>query len=142
MQHHDRTSKFAVTQLVDKADRRTAWEFLEHLLHAMPYQNHTILTEFGGSEIDPVNRFSGQRHPVRRAAAQPQYGLVPADAFRHDLRGEVSDYRTGPALLAMPAGKPPLGLADKGYEGDKVRQSLLIKVSCVNRRGIRPLFLG
>ena len=25
----DRTSKFAVTQLVDKADRRTAWEFLE-----------------------------------------------------------------------------------------------------------------
>jgi hypothetical protein len=30
----DRTSKFAVTQLVDKADRRTAWEFLEHLLKA------------------------------------------------------------------------------------------------------------
>ena len=28
----DRTSKFAVTQLVDKADRRTAWEFLEHRL--------------------------------------------------------------------------------------------------------------
>ena len=31
----DRTSKFAVTQLVDKADRRTAWEFLEHLLTAV-----------------------------------------------------------------------------------------------------------
>jgi len=28
----DRTSKFAVTQLVDKADRKTAWEFLEYLL--------------------------------------------------------------------------------------------------------------
>ena len=27
----DRTSKFAVTQLVKKADRKTAWEFLEHL---------------------------------------------------------------------------------------------------------------
>src|SRR5690606_33715405 len=26
----DRTSKFAVTQLVDKADRKTAWEFLQH----------------------------------------------------------------------------------------------------------------
>ncbi len=25
----DRTSKFAVTQLVDKADRKTAWEFLQ-----------------------------------------------------------------------------------------------------------------
>ncbi len=41
----DRTSKFAVTQLVDKADRRTAWEFLEHLLKAVPYRIHTILTD-------------------------------------------------------------------------------------------------
>ena len=41
----DRTSKFAVTQLVEKADRRTAWEFLQHMLEAVPYQVHTILTE-------------------------------------------------------------------------------------------------
>ncbi len=41
----DRTSKFAVTQLVEKADRRTAWEFLEHLLEAVPYRIHTILTD-------------------------------------------------------------------------------------------------
>ena len=41
----DRTSKFAVTQLVDKADRKTAWEFLQHLLEAVPYQVHTILTD-------------------------------------------------------------------------------------------------
>lgn len=32
----DRTSKFAVAQLVEKADRKTAWEFLEHLLEAVP----------------------------------------------------------------------------------------------------------
>ncbi|MFN8874268.1 MAG: IS481 family transposase [Brevundimonas sp.] len=43
----DRTSKFAVTQLVDKADRRTAWEFLDHLLQAVPYRIHTILTDNG-----------------------------------------------------------------------------------------------
>ncbi len=43
----DRTSKFAVTQLVDEADRRTAWEFLEHLLKAVPYRIHTILTDNG-----------------------------------------------------------------------------------------------
>ena len=43
----DRTSKFAVTQLVDKADRRTAWEFLEHLLKAVPYRFQTILTNNG-----------------------------------------------------------------------------------------------
>jgi hypothetical protein len=41
----DRTSRFAVTQMVDKADRRTAWEFLEHLLKAVPYRIHTILTD-------------------------------------------------------------------------------------------------
>jgi hypothetical protein len=43
----DRTSKFAVTQLVDEADRRTTWEFLEHLLKAVPYRIHTILTDNG-----------------------------------------------------------------------------------------------
>lgn len=41
----DRTSKFAVTQLVDKADGRTAWESLEHLLKAVPYRIDTILTD-------------------------------------------------------------------------------------------------
>ncbi len=43
----DRTSEFAVTQLVDKADRKTAWEFLAHLLKAIPYRIHTILTDNG-----------------------------------------------------------------------------------------------
>ena len=41
----DRTSEFAITQLFDKADRRTAWKFLEHLLKAVPYRIHTILTD-------------------------------------------------------------------------------------------------
>ena len=41
----DRTAKFAVAQLVETADRRTAWEFLQHMLEAVPYQVHTILTE-------------------------------------------------------------------------------------------------
>lgn len=42
----DRTSKFAV-QLVEKADRKTAWECLEHLLSIIPYRVHTILTNNG-----------------------------------------------------------------------------------------------
>ena len=41
----DRTARFAVAQLVETADRRTAWEFLQHMLEAVPYQVHTILTE-------------------------------------------------------------------------------------------------
>ena len=43
----DRTSKFAVTQLADKVDRKTAWEFLQHMLEAVPYSVHTILTDNG-----------------------------------------------------------------------------------------------
>jgi transposase InsO family protein len=43
----DRTSKFAVAQLVEKANRRTAWEFLQHLLEVVPYRIHTILTDNG-----------------------------------------------------------------------------------------------
>ena len=31
----DRTSKFAVAQLVEKANRKTAWEFLEHVLETL-----------------------------------------------------------------------------------------------------------
>nr|WP_283404701.1 IS5 family transposase [Roseibium denhamense] len=40
--------------------------------------------------------------------------------------GEISDYSAVPALLEMPCRKPRLFLADKGYDGDAVRQSLLL----------------
>jgi hypothetical protein len=42
-----------VTQLVEKADRRTAWEFLQHMLEAVPYQVHTILTDNGIQFAEP-----------------------------------------------------------------------------------------
>ena len=57
----DRTSKFAVAQLVDKSNRKTAWEFLEAVLEAVPYKIHTILTEFGGPENSPVDCFPDKR---------------------------------------------------------------------------------
>jgi transposase-like protein len=41
----DRTSKFTVVQLVEKTNRKTAWEFLETVLEAAPYKTHTILTD-------------------------------------------------------------------------------------------------
>jgi transposase len=46
--------------------------------------------------------------------------------------GEVSDYRAFPALLDMPVAKPKALLADKGYDGDAVREDLLW-------RGILPI---
>ncbi|SFA62450.1 Integrase core domain-containing protein [Paracoccus halophilus] len=62
----DRTSKFAVTQLVDKADRKTAWEFLQHMLEAVPYQVHTILTDNGIQFAEqPRNRNTIYSRPMR-----------------------------------------------------------------------------
>jgi transposase InsO family protein len=43
----DRTSKFAFTQLVDKANRVTASAFLVDLIKAVPYRIHTVLTDNG-----------------------------------------------------------------------------------------------
>ena len=43
----DRTSKFAVAQLVDKSNRKTAWEFPEAVLEAVPYTIQIILTDNG-----------------------------------------------------------------------------------------------
>jgi len=62
----DRTSKFAVAQLVDKANRKTAWEFLEHLLEAVPYKIHTILTDNGIQFAEqPRNRNTVYSRPMR-----------------------------------------------------------------------------
>ena len=43
----DRTSKFALAQLVDKANRVTASAFLVALIEAVPYTIHTVLTDNG-----------------------------------------------------------------------------------------------
>ena len=62
----DRTSKFAVTQLVEKADRKTAWEFLERLLKAVPYRIHTILTDNGIQFAEqPRNRNTAYSRQMR-----------------------------------------------------------------------------
>jgi len=62
----DRTSKFAVAQLVETADRRTAWEFLERVLEAVPYKIHTILTDNGIQFAEqPRNRNTITSRPMR-----------------------------------------------------------------------------
>ena len=62
----DRTSKFAVAQLVEKADRKTAWEFLELLLDAVPYRIQTILTDNGIQFAEqPRNRNTNYSRPMR-----------------------------------------------------------------------------
>ena len=68
----DRTSKFAVVELVEKADVRAATAFLEALVEAVPYRIHTVLTDNGIQFADlpknrqgPTARFRG--HPFDRA---------------------------------------------------------------------------
>jgi transposase InsO family protein len=49
----DRTSKFAFVQLVEKATRRVAGDFLRALAAAVPYKIHTVLTDNGTHFTDP-----------------------------------------------------------------------------------------
>lgn len=50
----DRTSKFAFAQLVEKATRRIAGNFLRALAIAVPYKIHTVLTDNGTHFTDPT----------------------------------------------------------------------------------------
>ncbi len=48
----DRTSKFAFAELHAKATRRVAGDFLRHLITAVPYRVHTVLTDNGMAFAD------------------------------------------------------------------------------------------
>ena len=62
----DRTSKFAVAQLVEKANKRKALEFLEHFLDVVPYRIHTILTDNGTQFAEqPRNRNTAWSRQIR-----------------------------------------------------------------------------
>ena len=53
----DRTSKFVVAKLFDRATMATAKAFLEHVIAVVPYRIHTILTDNGIQFADlPKNR--------------------------------------------------------------------------------------
>jgi transposase-like protein len=51
----DRTSKFAFVELHEKATRRVAGDFLRHLITAVPYKIHTVLTDNGTHFTSPGN---------------------------------------------------------------------------------------
>ena len=54
----DRTSKFAFVELHEKATRRIAGDFLRHLIVAVPYKVHTVLTDNGTHFTTPGNTSS------------------------------------------------------------------------------------
>ena len=55
----DRTSKFAFVEVHEKVARRTAADFLRHLIAAAPYKVHTVLTDNGTHFTTPGNTGSG-----------------------------------------------------------------------------------
>jgi len=67
----DRTAKYAFVQLVECATTRTASDFLEALVAAVPYEIHTVLTDNGIQFADiPKNRTGrtarSRSHPFDR----------------------------------------------------------------------------
>ena len=59
----DRTSKFTVVELVEKADMQAAIGFLQALVEAVPYRIHTVLTDNRGPQ--KAGSLGWQRHSVR-----------------------------------------------------------------------------
>ncbi len=64
----DRTSKFAFVELHEKATTRITADFLRHLIAAVPYTVHTVLTDNGIHFTDP--KYPGSAvEEVKRAIA-------------------------------------------------------------------------
>jgi transposase-like protein len=78
----DRTSKFAVVELVVRADMRAAAAFLEALIKAVPYRIHTVLTDNGIQFADlPKNR----QGPTARFRGYPFDRLCVFHGIEHRL---------------------------------------------------------
>ena len=70
----DRTSKFAFTQLHEKATTRIAADFLRALIQAVPYTIHTVLTDNGTHFTTPGNKAS--------AASEIKLAMQRGERFR------------------------------------------------------------
>src|SRR6202167_4503231 len=78
----DRTSKFALVDLVERADMMAAAAFLQALVAAVPYRIHTVLTDNGIQFADlPNNR----RGPTARLRAHPFDRICLAPRIDHRL---------------------------------------------------------
>jgi len=74
----DRTSKFAFVELPEKVTRRGAGDFLRHLIAAVPYRVHTVLTDNGTHFTEP-SRHTWTPDAIKAMLARKQ--LFRAHAF-------------------------------------------------------------
>ena len=78
----DRTSKFAVVELVGKADMRAAAALLEALLQAVPYRIHTVLTD---NSIQFANLTKNRQRPTARFRGHPFDRFCNLHGIEHRL---------------------------------------------------------
>jgi transposase-like protein len=102
----DRTSKFAVVELVEKADMQAAAAFLEALVGAVPYRIR-------------------QRNPVRRSAEEPwrAYGKMAWTSLRSHLS---SSWHRPPSDPTQPSLDQRTGRTDEPDHQGSHRQTLLL----------------
>jgi transposase InsO family protein len=86
----DRTSKFAFVELHEKATRRVAGDFLRHLIAAVPYRVHTVLTDNGTHFTTPGNTASAAPL-IKEAIARGE--LFRAHAFELACAQNDVDHR-------------------------------------------------
>ncbi len=86
----DRTSKFAVVELHQKVTTRVAGDFLRHLIAAVPYKVHTVLTDHGIHFTTPSNKTSAA--PLIKEAIE-RGETVWAHAFEYACARNDVDHR-------------------------------------------------
>src|SRR4051794_30221086 len=86
----DRTCKFAFAELHEKATRRIAGDFLRHLIAAVPYRVHTVLTDNGTHFTTPGNTASAAPL-IKEAIARGE--LFRAHAFELACAQNDVDHR-------------------------------------------------
>ncbi len=90
----DRTSKFAFVELHQKITTRVAGDFLRHLIAAVPYKVHTVLTDHGIHFTTPSNKTSAA--PLIKEAIE-RGETVWAHAFEYACaRNDVGHRLTKP----------------------------------------------
>jgi len=95
----DRTSKFAVVELHEKATRRVAGDFLRHVAAAVPYRIHTVLTDNGTHFTDPTG--DGWTPEDIKEATVKRYYYETHDQLRQHLGDFVAAYNFARRLKTL-----------------------------------------
>jgi hypothetical protein len=125
----DRTSKFAFVELHEKVARSTAADFLRHLVAAVPYKVHTVLTDNGTHFTTPGNTRLG-RARYQGGDRRRRGGL----GTRLRVRLRHGRHRSSPDQTKASMDQRP-SRADEPHPQGRHRQALLLRNA---RRAANP----